>query len=784
MGYIFSSVPGEPGSLVFKFNGQFALKNYNVEIVNGNRLKVTSAQNELFSLLEVDVTEVEINGMIYSDANAAQVALQSLVFSDEIPVILSADDRAAIMAGFQGSINKLTPKPTKAGFYLCEESGIYTKINNLEALEHYITFFVFTGVIWSAAKIKIPGSSVSDTFDSTNAIDPQAAQQINNWLSTQVEGGEAGGTSSVTEEIGSFDKNIGINLVGNDSDSMDFTGLPASFVQCRTNYNSNDLITSDRIVKNAHINLSVGGFYKLCIGTWDGALFHPNWVSDVLTGVAGWNSVAVNRKLKPNEIIGSTGVHTGSAARIRFAENGAVASNRLAQYSTQSGNSTFFPFGSYYSIWFEIHNIDYLQTSTGEFNLKKSASRIINDFASNNYKSSFLITEGSTSANSETSQLLGYAINKLNNSVPYFLDKIEVRAQTSGSYRLVIGFIDQWNKLIEKKVKTVFLNAGVNTVTINDIIQKDSVIGFKLPSIFPVNNAAGVAANLFVSTDYGSTLSAVAGSSLPIKLFLREYIASNIATKTELSAVNTDINSVANQFVKDGKKVKLIFENNGTVKFEYSAGYSKTLFMGNSITLSVPDTTSNPNWWGTWGMAASEKNKDYCHIYLSKMRELNPAATVNPVNISLWEYIVSTAISSANYTFDYSSLDIHFADNPQVIFLKIGENVSWNQYFKNRFRDLIEHIILKNPTAIIKVCGVFWANSNIDSDMSVIAAEKGKQFIPLSQLDVPGSRSYIGAVVKGDDGQDHTVKIAGVAAHPGDAGMATIGNACFNSLGL
>lgn len=96
----------------------------------------------------------------------------------------------------------------------------------------------------------------------------------------------------------------------------------------------------------------------------------------------------------------------------------------------------------------------------------------------------------------------------------------------------------------------------------------------------------------------------------------------------------------------------------------------------------------------------------------------------------------------------------------------------------------MEYIILKNPTAIIKVCGVFWANASIDADMSAIAVEKGKQFIPLSQLDVPGSRSSIGAVVKGDDGQNHTVNLAGVAAHPGDSGMATMGNACFYSLGL
>ena len=111
----------------------------------------------MFSLLEVDVTEVEINGIIYNDANSAQIALQSLVFSDEIPVVLTADDRAAIMAGYKGSVNKSTATPNKQGFYLCEESGVYPNINNLEALEHYVTFFIFNGTTWSSAKFKIQG---------------------------------------------------------------------------------------------------------------------------------------------------------------------------------------------------------------------------------------------------------------------------------------------------------------------------------------------------------------------------------------------------------------------------------------------------------------------------------------------------------------------------------------------------------------------------------------------------------------------------------------------------
>ncbi|WP_300685527.1 hypothetical protein [Chryseobacterium sp.] len=777
MPHIFKEVPGEAGSLVFQFNGQFALKNYNVEIINGNRLKVTSSQNELFSLLEVDVTEVEINGIIYNDSSSAQIALQSLVFSNEIPIILTSDDRAAIMAGWQGSVNKTTPTPTKSGFYLCEESGIYPQINNLEALDHFITFFIFNGLAWSSAKIKIPGSNVSEhDFDPTNSTDPQSANQINNWLSTKVEGGEAGGTTIITEEIGSFDKNIGINMVGNDADSFDFTTVP-NLVVCKTNKNSNDNITSDRYVSKGNINLSVAGNYKVVIGVLNGTNFIPTWISDTITGVVGWNSFQVNKKLSPNQIIGVTGV-SGSTAKIRFASSGASTNNKLFGPRNDGGNPTELNPGSYYSLWFELYNINYIETASGSFNLKKSVSKIVNDFATNNYKSNALSSEGNTTVNSETAQASGYAVNKYGHSGDSFVEKLEVNAQTAGAYTIVIGFVDQWNKLIEKKLITANLTAGVNTVVVNTVLEKNDVLGFKMPSKFPVNTNAGASANLFISTDYGSTFNAVSGSSLPIKLFLREYVRSNIATKTELSAINDHVNSIDNIFTKDGKKIKLIFNSNGTVSFEYVGGYLKTLFMGNSITLSLP----SPDWWGTWGMAASEKDKDYAHVYLNKMKVINPSASVNPVNISLWESVIST--SNPSYTFDYSTLDTHFSNQPNAIFLKIGENVTWNQYFKARFRDLVEYVILKNPTALIKVCGVFWANANIDNDMKAVAVEKGLSFTPLSQFDTAGNRSYVGAVVKGDDGQNHTITHNGVSAHPGDGGMQAMGNAIFNSLGL
>ena len=166
MPHIFEQVTGSDGALSFQFNGQFALKNYNVEIINGNRLKVVSNTNEMFSLLEAEVSEVEINGQIYSDANAAQLALQTLVYSNAKPVVLTEEMylklAEAVQAADRGQILPDTPMPSggwQLGWYTAGVSSPapgtnYPLQNNLKADEDFTTKFYFNGATWVVQKDK------------------------------------------------------------------------------------------------------------------------------------------------------------------------------------------------------------------------------------------------------------------------------------------------------------------------------------------------------------------------------------------------------------------------------------------------------------------------------------------------------------------------------------------------------------------------------------------------------------------------------------------------------
>jgi len=188
MSYIFEEVTGAAGALSFKFNGQFALKNYNVEIVNGNRLKVVSTSNEMFSLLEADVSEVEINGMVYSDPNAAQIALTSLVYSAAEPVVLSKEQYMQLAAAAQsenrGPILPSTPVPTGGwlkGWYKPALSSLdsnptdptdygtlYSNAGGKRVKYGYDTSLYYDGGAWTKIEVKMPTAEPSGLVEEDN----------------------------------------------------------------------------------------------------------------------------------------------------------------------------------------------------------------------------------------------------------------------------------------------------------------------------------------------------------------------------------------------------------------------------------------------------------------------------------------------------------------------------------------------------------------------------------------------------------------------------------------
>lgn len=652
----------------------------------------------------------------------------------------------------------------KPSVYSPDPGTNYPNAGNLKAIEGFDTIFYYNGTTWSKIANKLPGIEVAPDFDILNNTDAQSAKQINSWLVNEVEGGESDEVKVTLEEVGDFYGNIGINLNGATPDS-----LQAGTFNVKSN--STAVADANKYLTKANIRLAAAGNFKFCIGRFYNNKFNVRWESSQKTGVVGWNGYDfTSEKVKINSgEMAAVLLLPSSTASIYFGDPGATG-NRFVQYSTVDGG-TQANLGSYYALWFELSNInEVVLPSEAIFNLSKSVSKIVEDYSQNGYTGTEKL-KGESVVSADSDATSGYAINKVDLDASYKLEKLEIRTITAGTYQIAIGFIEQAGKFIEKKVITKTLVAGLNTVTIDPVIlEVGDYVGLKFPSKYPVNNSPDIA-NLWATDSYSGILTAVSGKSLPIKLFLKEYIETPIATKSEVNSINSSIVGLQQIFIYNGKKVKLSYNAGGSVTWEYLEGFSNILHLGNSIA-KHPLTSY---WWGSWGMAASELSKDYVHRFLTKMQALKPAATTSVLNIAGWEVAPST--------WDKTQLDSYLSGKDLII-IRLGENATYNVNYKSEYSSLITYIKSKNPTAKIIIGGVFWVDASKDTAMSQVAAENNITFVKISHLDIPANRSFMGAQVKGDDNQWHTVNNTGVAAHPGDLGMDAIASEMFNALGL
>lgn len=197
---------------------------------------------------------------------------------------------------------------------------------------------------------------------------------------------------------------------------------------------------------------------------------------------------------------------------------------------------------------------------------------------------------------------------------------------------------------------------------------------------------------------------------------------------------------------------------------------NNVLIIGNSIT-THPVVSY---WWGSWGMAASTAANDFVHKLQTRIRAINPSTTIDGKYCIAWE--------QAHTTFDKTAFDSYFSTVPQLVIIRLGENVTDTTNYQTSLQSLVDYIKTKAPLARIVITGNFWASTAKDTIHAAVCTANKLTYIPLSDLNIEANRSYIGAQVFGDDGQLHTIENAGVASHPGDAGMSAIADRIFNYL--
>jgi hypothetical protein len=225
--------------------------------------------------------------------------------------------------------------------------------------------------------------------------------------------------------------------------------------------------------------------------------------------------------------------------------------------------------------------------------------------------------------------------------------------------------------------------------------------------------------------------------------------------------------------------VAFLFIAVGTINLaaQEEAPIGEWIVLGNSFALH--NITSF--WWGNWGMAASRRDSDFCHVLnerISKWQNKEPVLSC--YNIADWER-------------DHGSEEqIHkvaalLSGREALIVIRVGECVNDTKNYEEDFETLIDSLRLRNPQAKIFVTGNFWPNYQKEIRQEGACNAKSCVWCPLRQLCQDENLSDEDSLVYGDDLKWHKISdggftASGVANHPNDRGHRLIAESLFDSV--
>ena len=193
------------------------------------------------------------------------------------------------------------------------------------------------------------------------------------------------------------------------------------------------------------------------------------------------------------------------------------------------------------------------------------------------------------------------------------------------------------------------------------------------------------------------------------------------------------------------------------------------LAIGNSIT--VHSKTSY--WWGEWGMAATDCEKDYYHIFTKYLEDINKKEVNSfAFNYSVWEFVDHDRAET------FELLDGCLTDNIDLVSIQLSENCVDVATLKSDYLDLIMHIKKQCGSQVkILIIDDFWEDEKSLLKSEIVSELKDPNVIFVDLSEVRGDEEYMVGMnteVKGEDGSMHTIEHEGVSKHPGDKGMKMI----------
>lgn len=406
-----------------------------------------------------------------------------------------------------------------------------------------------------------------------------------------------------------------------------------------------------------------------------------------------------------------------------------------------------------------------------------------------------MLLEGDTGTADKTAPaIVGYiSVNEVAQN-DGAITAININSPVAQTVDLVVGLIDQNNIIVPGvSVENVELVEGENIIGYYNAEQSPLPIKSgerlfikqKTANVIPYMEKIG-ASYVYADNISNPTVTTVEDRQLDFRYIIQynKKPRHEIPTRAEFKELSERVDEISGQrdaipvYSPNGSKWYIRVNDDGTVYADRNT-FSKLCIIGNSITWhGIADY-----WWGTWGMAATVREKDYAHLILDQAKKGNPDCTLDYFNFAEWE---TATTSQERAELLPQVLDSHLDLNPDCVIIRLCENVqpAGTPTLQQDYQTMLQYIKSKVPDAKIYCGGSFWSAPDKDYRIKAACDAEGVSFSYQSQLDNPENRSAIGTQVYGDDGQLHTINNSGVASHPGDKGMQAIANVFINQMGI
>jgi len=195
--------------------------------------------------------------------------------------------------------------------------------------------------------------------------------------------------------------------------------------------------------------------------------------------------------------------------------------------------------------------------------------------------------------------------------------------------------------------------------------------------------------------------------------------------------------------------------------------YKKLLILGNSLTRHGP-STEKLGWSGNWGMAATALEKDYAHQFQRLLAESQGGVVPELKTVSVLardfppDYQAFTPRDKKEFP-DVAALADWGAD---LIVVQCGDNLqtATEANFAQPYAKLVQALKTSHSPTVL-CCSTWWNKPTHIEMIKKICAETGAIFVSIYELEAQPENN---ALAEGHFSHP------GVAAHPGDQGMAAI----------